>query len=62
MIGLLCLKTTNRVDTPFFTMIMRVLLSSYPTLRFTSDLTQSTMTNISQKVLSVDSRPSNQKP
>ena len=59
MIGLLYLKTTNRVDTLFFTTIMRVLLSSYPTLRFTSDSTQSTMTNISQKVLSVDSRPRN---
>ena len=59
MIGLLYLKTTNRVDTLFFTTIMRVLLSSYPTLRFTSDLTQSTTTNILQKVLSVDSRPRN---
>lgn len=59
MIGLLYSKTTNRVDTPFFTMIMRVLLSSYPTLRFTLDLTQSTMTNTLQKVLSMDSHPRN---
>ena len=59
MIGLLYSKTTNRVDTLFSTTIMRVLLSSYPTLRFTSDLTQSIMTNILQKVLSVDSRPRN---
>jgi hypothetical protein len=59
MIGLLYLKTTNRVDTLFSITIMRVLPSSYPTLRFTSDLTQSTMTNILQKVLSVDSRPRN---
>ena len=62
MIGLLYLKTTNRVDTLFFTTIMRVLLSLYPTLRFTLDSTQSTMTNISQKVLSMGSRPRNQKP
>lgn len=46
MIGLLYLKTTNRVDTLFSTMTMRVLLSLYPTLRFTLDSTQSTMTNI----------------
>ena len=46
MIGLLCLKTTNRVDTLFSTMTMRVLLSLYLTLRFTSDLTRSPMTNI----------------
>lgn len=59
MIGLLYLKTTNRVDTLFFTTIMRVLPSSYPTLRFTSDLTQNPMTDISQKVLSVDSHPRN---
>lgn len=59
MIGLLYLKTTNRVDTLFFTTIMRVLLSLYPTLRFTLDSTQSPMTNISQKVLSMGSRPRN---
>ena len=59
MIGLLYLKTTNRVDTLFFTTIMRVLLSLYPTLRFTLGLTQSPTTNILQKVLSVDSRPRN---
>lgn len=46
MIGLLYSKTTNRVDTLFFTTIMRVLLSLYLTLRFTSDLTRSPMTNI----------------
>jgi len=59
MIGLLYLKTTNRVDTLFFTTIMRVLLSLYQILRFTLGLTQSPTTNISQKVLSMDSRPRN---